>query len=191
MAPDRAGMTSTVPVWWNDAACKNRALVVGGTPLTTPIFWALPGNAASPPSTTVELYEFTKNSNGNKAYSTQASLSGYTRTVNAIARVWTNPIRVRLPVTDYLASLVADAGSDKCATVSGGTASVNLSASASRNTSGTIASYQWTWTGGGSGSATGATPTVVLPAGLYDIKLTITGSGGDTSTDNVVVRVSP
>ncbi len=192
MAPDRAGMTATVPLWWNDASCKSRALVVGGTPLTTPVFWALPGNASSPPAATVPLYEFVKNSNGAKAYSIKTALSGFTRVTNPVARVWTNPIQVRLPVSDYLAPLIADAGTDKCATVSGGgTAAVNLSAGGSRNAKGTITSYQWTWTGGGSGSASGATPTVVLPAGLYDIELTITGSGGDTSVDNVVVRVSP
>ena len=191
MAPDRAGAAGTIPFWWNDASCKNRVLMSGGTPLTTPIFWALPANTPSPPPTTVPLYEFTKNSNPSvKAYTIETTLAGYNTPI-AIARVWVNPIKVRLPVNDYLPSLIADAGGDKCPGATGGTASVTLHGGISRNTEGTITSYQWSWTGGGSGSASGVSPTVVLPPGLYNIVLTVTGSGGNTDTDNVVVRVSP
>jgi hypothetical protein len=194
MIPDRAGMSGTVPYWWNDADCNKRVLMSAGTPLTTPIFWALPGNTANPPSTTIPLWEFYKGTGGSvKGYTTATTLTGYTRNPNPVARVWTNPIRVRLPVTDYLPTLVADAGTDKCPTASAttGTASVTLNGGASRNTDGTITSYQWSWTGGGTGTASGSSPTVVLPPGLYNITLTVSGSAGDTSTDNTVVRVFP
>ena len=192
MAPDRAGMTNAVPVWWNDAACKQRALVVGGTPSTTPIFWALPANTPSPPPTTIPLYEYVNGSTGAHAYSVDGNLqlSGFTRTTDAIALVWADPIRVTLPVHDHLPALVADAGTDRCVIASSSTqqAAVQLDGTQSSHSNGTITSYQWTWPGG---SATGATPTVNLPIGLHDVTLTTTGSDGQTNTDDVVIRVDP
>jgi hypothetical protein len=187
MAPDRAGMANTVPVWWNDAACKQRALVVGGTPATTPVFWALPGNAANPPPTTVPLYDYVNAGTGAHAYSVDGSLSlaGFTRVQDPIARVWANPMHVKVPVHDYLPALIADAGVDRCVVESSVThlASVQLNAT---QTTGTPSSYAWSWSGG---SASGATPTVNLPVGLHNITLTTTGSDGSTSTDDVVIRV--
>jgi hypothetical protein len=187
LAPDRAGMANTVPVWWNDAACKQRALVVGGTPTTTPIFWALPGNAANPPPTTIPLYDYVNAGTGAHAYSIDGnlSLSGFTRVQDPIARVWANPIRVTLPVHDYLGSLIADAGADRCVVESSAThlATVQLDGS---GTYGIPNSYTWTWPGG---SASGIQPTVNLPVGLHNITLTVVGNDGQISTDNVVVRV--
>jgi hypothetical protein len=194
MAPDRAGMTGTLPVWWNDAACRaSAALVVGGTPATTPIFWALPGNAANPPSTTVPLWDYYKSSNGAHAYSTDGglSLSGFVRLSNPLALVWASPIRVKLPIADYLAPLIADAGNDKCLNASNttGTSTFNLSGGGSQDRAGTITSYQWTWANGG--SASGVNPSVTLPPGIYDVTLTVTSSTGATSTDNLIVSIVP
>jgi hypothetical protein len=187
LAPDRAGMANTVPVWWNDAACKQRALVVGGTPTTTPVFWALPGNAANPPPTTVPLYDYVNAGTGAHAYSIDGNLSlaGFTRVQDPIARVWANPIRVKLPVHDYLPALISDAGVDRCVVESSAThlATVQLDGT---HVSGIANSYTWTWPGG---SATGIQPTVQLPVGLHNITLTLVGTSGQISTDNVVIRV--
>jgi hypothetical protein len=190
MAPDRAGMPGTVPYWWNDADCEPRALAAGGTPLTTPVFWALPPNVA--PANTILLYEFTKNSNPSvKAYGTGSPPNGYGAGV-AIARVWTNPINVRFPVNDYISSLIANAGGDRCPTASAGsgTATIGLHGGNSTNSAGSITSYQWNWTGLSSGSATGVSPNITLAPGLYNVVLTVTGSGGDTNTDDMVIRVN-
>lgn len=190
-APDRSGASGTVPVYWSDAACAPRQLVVGGTPTTTPLFYALPGNA-SPLPTTTPLYDYANGSTGQHAYSTNGSLSlsGFTRAQDPIAHVWVNPLNAMLPVKDYLAPLVADSGTDHCQRepFPGGGRDVVLNGSASSHSSGTITSYAWSWTGG---SATGVSPTVHLAVGLYDITLTTTGSDGATSTDNVVVNITP
>lgn len=186
MAPDRAGYAGTVPLWWNDAACRpNRQLIAGGTPTSEPVFWALPASTTSPPPSTTPLYEYSNGSQ--RAYSIATSLAGYTQ-VGVVAYVWKNPMRVPLPTQDFLAALVADGGVDKCQTEynPGSGAYVALSAAASSHGEGTISSYGWSWPGG---SATGASPLVLLPAGLTEVTLTTTGSDGATSTDTVLVRV--
>jgi hypothetical protein len=187
LAPDRAGLAYTIPVYWSDAACNpGRQLIAGGTPTTTPVFWALPATMVDPPDETTPLYEYTSGST--TAYSVAESLPGYTRQA-PVARVWTNPIRVALPVEDYLPALVADAGDDACVTEPqpGLGRTVALSAAGSSHAAGTITAYQWTWAGG---SASGATTNVHLPTGLHEITLQTTGSDGATSTDTVLIRVS-
>lgn len=186
LAPDRAGYPNTVPVYWSDPACTpGRQLVAGGTPTTAPLFWALPTSTPTPPATTTPLYEYT--SGATKAYSVATSLAGYTRGAT-VALVWTNPMRVALPVQDYLPALVADAGADVCVTEPqpGLGRVIPLTAAASSHAAGTIASYQWTWAGG---SATGATANAYLAAGLHEITLQTTGSDGATSTDTMLVRI--
>ena len=189
LAPDRAGATGTVPVYWSDAACATPHLVVDGTPTTTPIFYARPWNAGLP--TTTGLYDYANGTTGEHAYSTNPnlSLSGFTRAPDPIAQVWANPLNATLPVHDYLASLVADAGTDVCMRESSPNAGrdIVLNGSGSTHSAGTITGYQWNWTGG---SATGVSPTVHLAVGLYDITLTTTGSDGQTSTDNVLVHIT-
>ncbi|WP_116108682.1 MopE-related protein [Lewinella sp. IMCC34191] len=64
---------------------------------------------------------------------------------------------------------------------------VQLDGSASYDYDGTIVDYDWSWTGG---SATGATPSVTLVAGTYDIKLTVTDDAGDSNSATVTVRVA-
>src|SRR5262249_18266662 len=117
LAPDRAGYAGSVPVFWSGASCQTtRHLVVGGTATTPPVFWAIAAGAASQPPSTVPLYDYANSSTGVHAYSTNPSLSlsGFTRATNPIARVWQDPIRITLPVSQYLAPLVADAGPDQC-----------------------------------------------------------------------------
>jgi len=191
MAPDRAGYGGSVPVYWSNAACLPRQLVVGGTPTTAPVFYALPGNAANPPASTVPLYDYANASTGAHAYSTDPSLvlSGFTRATDPIARVWSDPIRVNLPVTQYLPTLIADAGADQCTLehAPGVGANVVLDASQTVKPSGVTVTYAWTFPGG---TATGASPTVTLHAGTNLVTLTTTGSDGQTSTDTTVVTVA-
>lgn len=190
-AKDR-GTSETVPVYWSNASCENPVLIAGGTPITPPVFHALPANAPSPPSTTVPLYEYVNSGSGERAYSVNPSLSlpGFTLNPSPLARVWQNPIRLTLPAADYLPSLIADAGSDIChiegAPGSGGV--VQLNGTQSSHANGTISSYQWTWPGG---SASGPTAVASFAVGTHTATLTVTGSDGSTSTDTVVIDIDP
>ena len=63
---------------------------------------------------------------------------------------------------------------------------VTLDGSASKDPDGSIANYAWTWSGG---SATGAKTDIVLPAGTYDVTLTVRDNLGKTAKDVVRIQV--
>jgi hypothetical protein len=65
---------------------------------------------------------------------------------------------------------------------------VSLNGSASTDSDGTIVSYAWSE--GGSPLASGATPTVNLPAGVHTITLTVTDDDGAVGTDTVIVTIT-
>jgi hypothetical protein len=192
-AYDRA-VRGAVPVAWSGPACGARRLSVGGQPATTPLFYALaPGGdgdaGAVPPST--PLYEYV-GPNGAYVYSVDANLalSGFLRGA-AIVQVWPAPIRVALPVTDFLGDLVADGGPDQCVTAAdGGPAHVRLDASATRDLSGPATQYTWTLAGATCPIATGATVDVVLPPGVNDVNLEVTDAAGNTSHDEVIIGIA-
>jgi len=196
-AYDRA-VRGAVPVAWNGPACGPRRLTVGGQPATMPLFYALaPGvdggagdAGAAPP--TVPLYEYA-GPNDAYVYSVDADLvlSGFLRG-SAIAQVWPTPIRVALPLADFLGDLVADAGPDQCVTAGdGGAAHVTLDASATRDLSGPATQYTWTVKGTACPIATGSTVEVALAPGISDVLLTVSDAAGNTSNDEVVVGVAP
>ena len=180
-----------IPIAWNGASCGARSLVSGQSP-TPPIFYALPADAkddagASP---TVPLYVY-DGPNGAKAYSVDPALArtGFTRG-GVLARVWPSPIRVSLPVADFLGDLVADAGADQCVAASAnGGATVALDASASRDDAGSITHYTWTLLSTGCVIANGINATAILPAGLDAVRLDVTDDAGNTSSDTLVVQV--
>jgi hypothetical protein len=89
-APDRPG-AGTVPVY------GGRGLTLAGT--GDPLFHALPAEVADPPATTVPLFEFVPEKQGDRAYTTDASWSreGYRRSEKPVCRVWRNPMAVGLP----------------------------------------------------------------------------------------------
>lgn len=189
-AYDRAAR-GAVPVAWDGPACGPRRLTVGGAPATTPLFYALPPGAsdAGPPAA-LPLYEYA-GPGGAYVYSVEPSLglAGFTRGA-AVAEVWPSPIRVALPVADFLGNLVADAGADQCVGAGpDGTAAVTLDASATSNLGGAAAQYSWSLASGGCPIAAGEKATVVLPAGVSDVVLVVTDSQGKTSKDEVIVRV--
>jgi hypothetical protein len=100
-APARAGV-GTVAVAWSGPSCEARELVVGDDPPTTPIFWALPPDAA----TTDQHVAF---GGDGDTYGVDVG-----EPIAPIAVVWRNPIGVALPIADYLPPLRADAGPDQC-----------------------------------------------------------------------------
>nr|WP_319921899.1 PKD domain-containing protein [Neolewinella xylanilytica] len=64
---------------------------------------------------------------------------------------------------------------------------VQLDGSTSYDIDGQIVQYDWTWSGG---SASGATPTISLSAGIYDVELTVTDDTGKTGTATITVQVA-
>jgi hypothetical protein len=190
LAPDRA-MRGTVPVAWSTAACgADRRLVAGGTPPTTPLFWALPADTAPAPAGTVGLYEFTA-ADGRRAYAIAdaATPAGFTRAAKPLALVWKNPIRVALPVGSYLADLVVDAGDDQCVAGPAG-ADVTLDASRTSVSGGTLRKVRWRIPGaGGCTASDGTTAKVHLAPGLHEITVEAVDSNGNHGTDTVTILV--
>jgi hypothetical protein len=183
-----------VPLAWNGPSCGPRRLVAGGQPATTPLFYALPAGAADAGAgpAAVPLYEYA-GASGAYAYGVDANLAlaGFQRGA-AVARVWPTPVRVALPVADFLGDLVADAGPDQCVTAaSGGSAQVSLDASATRDLAGPATSYTWTLNGASCPFATGSKAEVTLPPGVSDVRLRVTDAAGNTSSDDVLVNVGP
>jgi hypothetical protein len=155
----------TVPVWWSGPACGERRLVAGGVPATAPLFhaYSYEGRPAGLPGR--PLIE-------NRAY------------------VLESPLRVRLPVSNYLAETSADAGRDQCLREprAGQSATVVLDAGGSRGPGADAASYLWSWPGG---SASGRRAELSLPAGLYDVRLELTTPEGVIASDATVIQVAP
>jgi hypothetical protein len=184
----------SLPVSWSGPSCGARRMTVGGQPAASPIFYAMPpkaaGGAAGAGAPLVALYEYS-GPNGAYAYSVNAALTppGFRRGA-AIAAVWPSPIRVALPVADFLGDLVANAGPDQCVPASSGAnASVTLDGSGSRDLAGPITGYVWKTVATGCPLATGVNPSVVLPAGVNDLILEVSDAQGNLSTDHVVVSV--
>jgi hypothetical protein len=198
LAPERQA-PGTVPVGWSGPSCATpRRLTVGGTPADV-LFYALPPGTSPLPPKTVPLYEYS-HADGRRAYSLNASLalSGFTRSTTPIAHVWENPLRVKLPVADFLGNVVANAGADQCLTEStqGGGARVTLNASASRNLTGQSTTFTWLLPSGATSesgtscpSVSGQVLNVRLPAGLHTVTLQARDGSGNTSSDTLVVQV--
>jgi hypothetical protein len=99
-APDRPG-PGLVPVFWRGAGGKGTLDTekVGEAVdrRQAPLFYALPADAKNPPATTLPLYEWARDADGARLYSTaETGLQGYRRTTEPICRVWKNPCRVDL-----------------------------------------------------------------------------------------------
>jgi hypothetical protein len=192
LAPDRA-MPKTVPVAWSTAACgPDRRLVAGGTPATTPLFWALPPETTPAPMGTVGLYEFAA-ADGRRAYAIADAPppAGFTRAAKPLALVWKNPIRVALPVGSYLADLVVDGGDDQCVIGAGAAgADVTLDAARTSVAAGTLTKVRWSVPGaGGCMAADGTTAKIHLSPGLHEITVEAVDSNGNHGTDTVTILV--
>jgi hypothetical protein len=182
-----------VPVAWSTAACgPSRRLVAGGTPATTPLFWALAGDTAPAPAGTVGLYELSA-ADGRFAYALAdaAVPSGFTRAAKPLALVWRNPVSVKVPVASYLGDLVVDAGADQCVAGGAGGADVTLDASRTSSVGGTLKQVRWRIpTAGGCDAIDGTTAHVHLAPGLYEITVEVIDTNGNHGTDTVTILVS-
>jgi hypothetical protein len=186
LAPDRP-MRGTVPVAWSTGRCgAGRRLVAGGAPATTPVFHALPPDTTPAPAGTVALYELTA-ADGRRAYALAdaAVPAGFTRAARPLALVWRNPVRVALPVADYLGDLVADAGDDQC--VAAG-ADVTVDASRSSVSGGTVKAVRWHVPGLAPCEwLDGASTRVRLAPGVHEITVEVLDSNGNVGMDAVTV----
>jgi hypothetical protein len=192
LAPDRA-MAGSVPVAWSTASCSlGRRLVVGATSPTTPIFYALPPDVSPAPADTLALYELT-HADGRHAYglATTTPPAGFTRSAKPIALVWQNPIRVKMPVSDYLGDILVDAGADQCVSAGGGAGSdVTLDGSATSSLAGTVVRYRWHLPpASGCEYVEGKTITAHLAKGIHSIGLEAIDAAGNVGTDSVTVLV--
>lgn len=188
LAPDRPGR-GTIPVAWSTGRCEaGRRLIAGGTPATSPLFYALPPETTPAPTGTVPLWEATA-SDGRRAYvaGDAAAPAGFTRAARPLALVWRNPIRVKLPVADYLGDLVVDVGDDQC--VAAGS-EVTLDASRTSVSGGTLASVRWRVPGLTPCEAIdGKTARVRLASGVHEITIEAVDSNGNHGTDSVTIVV--
>jgi hypothetical protein len=103
-ALDRPGQ-GTVPVYETAVPGREWALRVGKAPdaaKSSPLFHALPADAAKPPATAVPLFEFSHKDGKARAYSTDAAWSrpGYRRAERPLCLVWRNPMTVAVPADD-------------------------------------------------------------------------------------------
>jgi len=189
-APDRPG-TGTAALWWSGPSGSARQLKLGGEPLTVPVFYGVDPSLATKPSSVIPLYDFAS-ADGHHVYSVSATApAGFTKAAAPIAYVWPSPLRVKLPVADFLGDLVAVAGADQglVEAAAGSGADASLDASASRNLAGPIATYTWRGRGKASVLASGRTATLHLAAGLHDLELVVADAGGNTAVDGVIIEV--
>ncbi len=98
-APDRRG-PGLVPAFWEAGTGR---LSVGAARDADKagakvLFYALPANAEKPSPATLPLYEWTRDSDGARVYSTDADARpiGYRREPQPVCRVWRNPCPVDL-----------------------------------------------------------------------------------------------
>jgi len=166
----------SVPVWWSGAACAERKLVAGPGAVTTPLFFAYPAEArpAETPTRPLVIHP--------------PSLTGKPPGAPLVF-VYENLSRVRLPVANYLPATIADAGPDQCLREAspGAGARVALDGTGSLGPEGVALDFAWSWPGG---TASGPQPELVLPAGLHELRLTVSTPEGASASDRLVVEVA-
>jgi hypothetical protein len=161
----------TVPVWWSGPSCEPRQLVVGGEPMTPPLFWALPPGS--------EVHEahvtlYAMDQGGSEPGYTVEDPGGAER----LAVVWRNPIAVALPVSDYRPELRADAGGDQCLPAGGVLELPDLGDAPQGGTA------HWELDG-----ATVEGPQTSPSAGLHVLARVLTRSDGLAVRDRAIIRV--
>lgn len=200
-----AGAAATQPLHWSGSrACAGRSLVLGGAPVTRPMLYALDPNAPVPSgfeSLYETLYEHVDLASGRRSYSISAEAEGFDDQPTPLARVWSNPISVALPVFTYLESVIPNAGLDRCehATDPDGEVTVRLDPMATLRpgpdapaTPPVFSWRRWSYVDGEEvlePVAGGESPEVALPVGVHTFVLDVETSAG-TSSDTLVVEIA-
>lgn len=180
----------TRAVAFTDASCRSdRRLVLSDTPKTAPVFYALPPDAAMPQGG-VKLFEAT-HADGRRAYAVEGATlpNGFVRAATPLAWVLANPVAIALPVADYLAELMADAGPDQCLDAGANGAVVKLDAKATLSRE-RVSRYLWHIVGApGCDYVEGAQAQLMLPAGIYPVELEVTDDAGHVSADTLTISI--
>jgi hypothetical protein len=181
-------------VSWSAPACRPRTLVAtrpDDAP-TPPLFYAMPYvPGADRLAGSQALYAFT-DAAGAVTYALEGEgPEGAERADEPLAYVWPSPLRVRLPIADYLGELVAFAGEDQCVPASAdGRAAVSLDASGSRDLRGPISRWLWTAQDAlGCKQVEGEHAELELPAGTHVIALDVWDDAGNHDRDELLVDV--
>jgi len=195
-APDRPA-PGLIALTWSGAACNPRTLVASepAAAATPPAFYALPSStpASELPAGAQALYAHRDGADHSAYAPESAAPAGYERDGDPLAYVWPSPLRVPLPVADYLGDLVAVAGPDLCTAVPAGRASarVELDASHSLALRAAIDRALWTAT-----TALGCTQVEAerasfeLPAGTHLVRLDVWDEAGNHDSDTLLVDVA-
>ena len=195
-APDRAA-EGLIALSWSGAACMpSRSLVAsapGASALPAELYALSPDTEPNArPEGSRALYAFTA-ANGAVTYALEgAGPDGAERAAMPLAYVWPSPLRVRLPVADYLGELVAFAGEDQCASTSAaGYAIIALDGSGSNDLRGAITRYLWT-----AASALGCTQVegeraeLELAPGTHVVYLDVWDEAGNHDRDSLLIDVA-
>jgi hypothetical protein len=99
-APDRMG-PGLVPIYWRKSENGSGRLSVGApgeVDGAKVLFYALPADTEKPSPATLPLYEWVRESDGARVYSTDPDTvrAGYRREAGPVCRVWGNPCPVDL-----------------------------------------------------------------------------------------------
>lgn len=162
----------------------------------------LDGSTSTTPAGSITAYTWAKTSGGaatiTSASSAKTTVTGLVAGTYSFTLTVTNSAglkassAVTITVTTAEAP-TANAGSAKTITLP--TNSVTLDGSKSTTPDGSITKYAWVKTSGSTAKITNAsvakTTVTGLVAGTYNFTLTVTNSGGLTSSDNVVITVKP
>jgi hypothetical protein len=196
-APDRPA-PGLIALAWSGAACRPRTLIASdpADAATPPAFYALPSStpAAERPAGALALYAY-RDGDQRVAYAPEsAAPAGYERDGDALAYVWPSPLRVSLPVSEYLGELVAAAGADVCTAVPAGrtSAPVELDAGDSRALRAKVT--RWLWTANTAldcAQVEGQRARYELPAGTHVVRLDVWDEAGNHDRDMLLVDVAP
>ena len=195
LALDRPAPDS-IPVGWSAPACDPSRRLITGNGVADPLFFAMRANATPALKSMVALYEYT-HADGRRAYAVDAAQvpSGFSRASAPLAWVWSNPVKVKLPVGEFRGKLVANAGADQCVVKSAAaTTAVILKATAVRKASNSLVTYRWRLpadqaTAFQCAARIGASVAVKLAVGTHKITLEASDADGNISADTVMVRV--
>jgi hypothetical protein len=184
-----APATGALAIAATDASCRSSSrLELTNAPKTAPLFYALPPDSKLPGL--IALYEW-QHADGRHAYALESAKlpAGFVQGAAPLARVFPNPVPVKLPVADYLPELIADAGPDQCLAAAGATTNVKLDASASL-LPGSVKRYLWHVPGAGNCEyVEGPSVSVNLAPGIYRVELELTDESGQISRDALTVSI--
>ena len=187
----------TSPVGWSAPACDTSRRLVSGADVADPLFFAMSGSTVPGLKSMVAFYEYS-HADGRRMYTVDPAQApvGFVRARMPLAWVWSNPVKVKLPVGEFRGNLVVNAGADQCVakSTSNATTAVTLNATSLRKASNSQLTYRWRLpasqvTNAQCQSVLGARAEVRLGVGTHKLVVEASDAAGNISSDTVLVRV--